>query len=245
LNGVQTEGQRVVLQTLGRYYFDQLGEDPPFSKPMSPIDATINPILSIKAQALRGKNVNQFERPQTVYVIVQSQTLQAVSNATGKATVHWPMVEQKSISLRRTGQGLVASHNLQIKNEGELVPIDIVVIYQGWKYNTDVVQDLVLEARVQSLLTLDFLSTTGVVDSLKSLQSKTGPSLQASFHSEPRVTAHTPHSAIPPRDGGADEDLRAHPSRQLIQFSQPFPQLRQILAGNIEGGVISPCQDVI
>ncbi len=45
------EDQRVVLTDLGRLYFDQLGEDPAQLKPVKPLDATINPILSIKLRA--------------------------------------------------------------------------------------------------------------------------------------------------------------------------------------------------
>lgn len=126
------EGQRVVLTDLGRYYFDQLGEDPALLKPMSPIDATINPILSIKAQAFVAKPLTGSSGQQTVYVIVQSQTLQAVSNATGKATVHWPdgRTEEYFFTTNRSGLGSVTL-NFADQEQGELVPIDIVVIYQG------------------------------------------------------------------------------------------------------------------
>ena len=128
----RTEGQRVVLTDLGRYYFDQLGEDPALLKPMSPIDATINPILSIKAQAFVAKPLTGSSGQQTVYVIVQSQTLQAVSNATGKATVHWPdgQTEEYFFTTNRAGLGTVTL-NFADQKQGELVPIDIVVIYQG------------------------------------------------------------------------------------------------------------------
>src|ERR1051325_5358750 len=78
------EGQRVVLTDLGRLYFDQLGEDPVYLKPVSPINATINSILSIKVSAFVAKSLTPSSGLQTVYVIVQSQTQQAVSNATGK-----------------------------------------------------------------------------------------------------------------------------------------------------------------
>ena len=84
------EGQRVVLTDLGRLYFDQLGEDPAHLKPVKPLDATINPILSLRIRAFVAKPLTRPTGQQTVYVIVQSQTLQAVSNATGKTTVNWP-----------------------------------------------------------------------------------------------------------------------------------------------------------
>ena len=84
------DGQRVVITDLGRLYFDQLGEDQAYLKPISPLDATINPILSIKVRAFVLKSVTLSSGQQTVYVIAQSQTLQAISNATGKASVHLP-----------------------------------------------------------------------------------------------------------------------------------------------------------
>jgi hypothetical protein len=126
------EGQRVALTDLGRSYFDQLGEDPALLKPVTPLDATINPILSIKTRAFVAKPLTGSSGQQTIYVIVQSQTLQAVSNATGKATVHWPdgRTEEYFFTTNRAGLGSV-TFNFADQEQGELVTIDIVVIYQG------------------------------------------------------------------------------------------------------------------
>jgi len=126
------EGQRVVLTDLGRHYFDQLGEDPALLKPVTPLDATINPILSIKARAFVAKPLTGSSGQQTVYVIVQSQTFQAVSNATGKATVRWTdgRTEDYFFTTNRAGLGTVTL-NFADQKQGELVPIDIVVIYEG------------------------------------------------------------------------------------------------------------------
>ena len=126
------EGQRVVLTDLGRLYFDRLGEDPALLKPVSPGDATINSILSIKAQAFVAKSLTGPTGQQTVYVIVQSQTQQPVSNATGKASVHWPdgRVEEYFFTTNPAGLGTVTL-NFSEQKQGELVPIDIIVVYQG------------------------------------------------------------------------------------------------------------------
>jgi hypothetical protein len=126
------EGQRVVLTDLGRYYFDQLDEDPALLKPVTPLDATINPILSIKSHAFVSKSLTGSSGQQTIYVIVQSQTLQAVSNATGKASIHWPdgRTEDYFFTTNRAGLGTV-TFNFADQKQGELVTIDIVVIYQG------------------------------------------------------------------------------------------------------------------
>jgi hypothetical protein len=126
------EDQRVVLTDLGRLYFDQLGEDPAQLKPVKPLDATINAVLSIRVRAFVLKPLTRSTGQQTVYVIVQSQTLQAISNATGKATISWPdgHAEDYFFTTNSSGLGTV-SFNFSDQKQGELVPIDIVVIYQG------------------------------------------------------------------------------------------------------------------
>lgn len=126
------EGQRVVITDLGRTYFDQFGEDQARLKPVEPLDATINPILSIKVRAFVMKPVMLSSGGQTVYVIVQSQTLQAISDATGRATIHWPdgRTEEYFFTTNSSGIGNV-SFNFNDQKQGELVPIDIAVTYQG------------------------------------------------------------------------------------------------------------------
>src|SRR5215208_1496895 len=126
------EGERVVLTDLGRLYFDQLGENPAQLKPVKPLDATINAVLSIKVRAFVLKPLTRTTGQQTVYVIVQSQTLQAVSNATGKATITWPdgRTEDYFFTTDKSGLGKF-SFNFSDQKQGELVPIDIVVLYQG------------------------------------------------------------------------------------------------------------------
>lgn len=126
------EGQRVVLTDLGRLYFEYLGEDSAFLKPVNPQDATINPILSIRVRAFVAKSLTRSTGQQTVYTIVQSQTLQAISNATGKATVHWPdgRTEEYFFTTNSAGIGTV-TFNFADQKQGELVPIEVVVVYQG------------------------------------------------------------------------------------------------------------------
>jgi len=126
------ENQRVVLTDLGRLYFDQLSEDPAQLKPVKPLDATINAILSIRVRAFVLKPLSQTTGQQTVYVIVQSQTLQAVANATGKATISWPdgRTEDYFFTTNSSGLGTI-SFNFANQKQGELVSIDIVVVHQG------------------------------------------------------------------------------------------------------------------
>ncbi|HET9910615.1 MAG TPA: hypothetical protein VFQ13_01935 [Anaerolineales bacterium] len=126
------EGQRVVLTDLGRLYFDQFGEDQTYLKPAQPPEAIINSILSIKVLGFVAKSVTRSSDQQTVYVIVQSQTGQAISNATGKATIHWPdgRTEEHFFTTDGAGVGKVI-FNFENQKQGELVTIDIAVTYQG------------------------------------------------------------------------------------------------------------------
>jgi hypothetical protein len=126
------EGQRVVLTDLGRFYFDQLGEDPALLKPVKPVDATINPILSIKVHAFVAKSLTRSTGQQTVYAIVQSQTQQAISNATGKVTVHWPNGRTDDYFFTTNSAGLgTVTFNFADQKHGELVPIEVTVVYEG------------------------------------------------------------------------------------------------------------------
>ena len=126
------EDQRVVLTDLGRLYFDQLGEDPAQLKPVEPLDATINAVLSIRVRAFVLKPLTRTTGQQTVYVIVQSQTLQAISNATGKVTISWPDGRTEDYFFTTSSSGLgTVTFNFTDQKPGELVPIDIVVVYQG------------------------------------------------------------------------------------------------------------------
>ncbi|HEX6269233.1 MAG TPA: hypothetical protein VFZ43_03280 [Anaerolineales bacterium] len=126
------EGQRVVITDLGRLYFEQLDEDPSYLKPVKPLDATIDPILSLKVRAFVMDSVTLSSGRQTVYVIVQSQTLQAVSSATGRATVHWPdgRTEEYFFTTNQSGVGNI-SFSFSDQKKGELVLIDIAVAYRG------------------------------------------------------------------------------------------------------------------
>ena len=126
------EGQRVVLTDLGRIYFDQLGEDQVTLKSITPINATIEKILSIPASAFVQKAITISSGQQTVYVVVQSQTNQAVSNANGKATVHFSDGHTEDYFFTTNSAGLGSIRfNFTNQKQGDLMPIDILVTYQG------------------------------------------------------------------------------------------------------------------
>ena len=126
------EGQRVVLTDLGRNYFDQIGEDPARLQPIRPLDATISPILSIHGRAFVRSAITKSKGQQTVHVVVQSQTGQPVQNANGKATIHFsdqPAVEY-FFTTNSSGLGSV-TFDFQDQEPGALVPVEIIVTYQG------------------------------------------------------------------------------------------------------------------
>ena len=126
------DAQRVVISDLGRIYFEQLREDPALLKPVPPQDASINSVLSINVRAFVDRSVTLPSGKQTVSVIVQSQTLQPVKDANGRITVHW--LDGTSVDYffvtNKAGVGS-ASFNFSNQKQGMLVPIDVVVVYQG------------------------------------------------------------------------------------------------------------------
>ena len=126
------EGQRVVLTDLGRIYFDLVGEDPAHLKSTNPLDATINPVLSLRVRAYVLRSIMLSSGEQTVYVIVQSQTLQAVPEVAGKATIHWSESKTEDYYFNTNDAG-VGSFTFKFadQKQGELVPINILVTYQG------------------------------------------------------------------------------------------------------------------
>jgi len=131
------DGQRVVLTDLGRIYFDQLAEDQAFLKPSNPLNATIDNILAINARAFVSKAVTISSGQQTVYTIVESQTHRAVSNANGKATIHFSdsHTEDYFFTTNAVGLGKIV-FNFVNQTQGELVTIDIIVTYQGLSATT-------------------------------------------------------------------------------------------------------------
>ncbi len=124
--------QRVVISDLGRIYFDQLKEDPAQLKPVKQTDATINPVLSLKVRAFVLKAVALNDSQQTVYVFVQSQTGQAVANATGRALVKLPDGTSQEFSFTTNERGIAqVAFTFSQQKAGELVPIEITVNYQS------------------------------------------------------------------------------------------------------------------
>jgi hypothetical protein len=126
------EGQRVVLSDLGRLYFNRLGEDQAQLRSIRPLDATIGSILSLHVRAFVKYAITQPSGQQTVHVIVQSQTSQPVGGANGMATIHFTDGHTEEYFFTTNSSGL-GSFTFDFENQsaGKLVPVEIVVTYQG------------------------------------------------------------------------------------------------------------------
>jgi len=130
------DGQRVALAELGRIYFDLAGEDPNLLQPVK-ADAFPGSVTEIYARAFTWKAVTRLDDTQTVYVVVQDQTLSPVSGAMSIVTVSWPGGRTQSLADITNEYGLVIlSFPVQGQPHGSLVTITVEVLYQGWNSET-------------------------------------------------------------------------------------------------------------
>ena len=126
------EGQRVILTNLGRLYFDRLGEDQAQLRPIRSLDATISSILSIHTRAFVKHAIMQSSGQQTVYIVAMSQTNQPVAKANGMATIHFTDNHTEEYFFTTNSSGLGGfSFNFEDQAAGKLIPIEIIVTYQG------------------------------------------------------------------------------------------------------------------
>lgn len=131
------EGQRVVLSDLGRIYFDRLAESQTALRPLNPINATIENIISIQARAFVSQAITGATGQQTVYILVKDQTQLSVGNANGKATIHFTDGDTEEYYFTTNASGLGSiTFNFTDQTQGELVSIDILVTYQGLSATT-------------------------------------------------------------------------------------------------------------
>lgn len=128
---------RVVLTDIGRIYFDVVGENSVHRQAVSPPDATINPILSIKTRAFVAKSIMPSSGEQIVYVIVQSQTNQVVPNASGEALIRLTDGTSQKFTFTTNERGIAQfTFNFMNQKAGELIPIEIKVSYQNLNTTT-------------------------------------------------------------------------------------------------------------
>jgi hypothetical protein len=121
-----------LLSDLGRLYFNRLREDQLQLRPMRLLEATISSVLSLHARAFVKNAITQSSGQQTVYVVVQSQTNQPVAGANGMATVHFTDQHTEEYYFTTNSSGLGSfSFNFEDQAAGKLIPIEIIVTYQG------------------------------------------------------------------------------------------------------------------
>lgn len=122
----------VVISDLGRLYFDLQQEDPAHLRPAPPPDASIKQVLSLKARAFVLKAVTLKSGSQSVFVIVQDQTSNALENASVKAVVRFTdgTTQEYLFTTNAHGIGQV-TFDFSNQTAGELVTIEISVNYQG------------------------------------------------------------------------------------------------------------------
>ncbi len=133
----QPEGQRVGLTDLGRVYFDKLGEDRAFLRPVSAGQSGMRPILSLQIRAFPSKAVTLPTDQQTIYIVAQDQNLQPVSMAVGVANIRYPNGEIKtqSFTINERGIGMIIFSFANQPN-GQLVYVDIYISYNGLQGST-------------------------------------------------------------------------------------------------------------
>jgi acyl-CoA thioesterase FadM len=131
-------GQKVVLAELGRVYFDMVSEDANLLQPVKPADTTTNSgfvsVMALYTKAFTWKAVTQLNDQQSVYVVVQDQTLRPVQGATAIVTIFWPVGGNQSFAQAQTTNEygvVIVPFQVQGQPYGSIVTIQVEVLYQG------------------------------------------------------------------------------------------------------------------
>lgn len=133
----QAEGQRVGLADLGRIYFDTIGEDPGFLRPVAQGVSRIRPVLNLKVRAFPSKAVTLPSDQQAIFILVQDQNLEPVSGAIGVASIQLPdgQVEAQSLNINDKGVGMLL-FNFTNQPNGQLVYVKVKVSYDDLESTT-------------------------------------------------------------------------------------------------------------
>jgi len=131
------EGQRVVISDLGRIYFDRLAEDTGLLSAVDQLDNRPAPVLNLQVRAFVWKAVTLASDSQVIFIIVQDQAMQPVSNASCTSSVHWPegRTDSNTIATNSTGVGMAA---LSFANQpyGSLIYTDVYCSYNSLSGST-------------------------------------------------------------------------------------------------------------
>jgi hypothetical protein len=130
----QTTGgeNRVEVSPLGQTYFDLLGEDRFHLNPPEPINAAINPVLSLAPRAYVARPITRSTDEQSASVIVQDQNLRGVSGAGVVFSIRLPDGTAQQFSTTTNTAGLArVSFGFVNQPAGELVSIEVIVEFMG------------------------------------------------------------------------------------------------------------------
>ncbi len=94
-------------------------------------------VLVLNTKAFTWKAVTQVNDLQSVYVVVQDQTLRAVPGVTTIITIYWPVGGAESVS-KTTNEYGVATYQFAVKGQpyGSVITIQAEVLYQGLSSKT-------------------------------------------------------------------------------------------------------------
>ena len=132
-------GITIRMVDLGRLYFGS-NEDPARLNAVPPsgnIPQMQTTVLSLRAMAFVERAVTRPSDTQKVYVVVQDQALNPVSNATGTVTIHLPTGQNLAYPITSDANGIAILTNIEFSNQmpGTLVPIDVNVVFRGLSAN--------------------------------------------------------------------------------------------------------------
>jgi len=124
------QGQWVVVSDLGRIYFDQNGEDIGLLAPVDPVNNAPKLTTNLQIRAFVLKAVTLPTDNQSIFVIVQDQNGQPLSNANCSTVINWPGGGSNSYSVTTNSNG-VGIYELPFNNQpfGSLVYADITCTY--------------------------------------------------------------------------------------------------------------------
>ena len=117
---------------LGRIYFDQLGEDIGLLAPVDPVNNIPKVTTTLQVRAFVLKAVTLSTDNQSIFIVVQDQNNQPLSNAVCTAVVNWPGGEATSFSATTNTNG-VGTFSLQVTNQpfGGMVYANITCQHLG------------------------------------------------------------------------------------------------------------------
>jgi hypothetical protein len=126
------DGQKVVLASLGRIYFDSIPEDPQLLAPASGNALVGSQVLQLQPHVFVSQAVTHQSGEQEIYVVVQDQTLMPVYNANVALTVTMTDGTKNTTSLSTDRNG-IAIARLEFNDQpyGSLILVGVETMFSG------------------------------------------------------------------------------------------------------------------